>query len=119
MPLDINFDEFKKKYPYLANEMKEKKMHVKIDAVRPEPTDDSIETLSGYVPNAIDFLRRCNTNEDAKEIINFLETRSEISPEYANKLRLQLQQKGVRSFGSKKIEDYYSKKFKRDKVKQI
>ena len=36
-----------------------------------------------------------------------MEKRREISPEYAKKLRKQLREKGVRSFGSKKEDDYY------------
>ena len=39
----------------------------------------------------------------------FLQKRREISCEYATKLRKQLKEKGVRSFGSKKENDYYLK----------
>jgi hypothetical protein len=52
-------------------------------------------------------LRRCDTNEQAEEIIAYLEKRSEVDKEYAEKLRTQLKQKGVRSFGLKKGENYY------------
>jgi hypothetical protein len=38
-----------------------------------------------------------------------LEERHEITRENAQELRKQLQQKGVRSFGPKKEEDYYFK----------
>ena len=38
-----------------------------------------------------------------------MESRGEISGEYAGRLRKQLKEKGVRSFGSKKEEDYYLK----------
>jgi hypothetical protein len=38
-----------------------------------------------------------------------MEKRCEINKEYAQKLRAQLKQKGVRSFGPKKEENYYLK----------
>jgi hypothetical protein len=38
-----------------------------------------------------------------------LERRGEVDREYASKLRKQLKEKGVRSFGEKKENDYYLK----------
>jgi hypothetical protein len=38
-----------------------------------------------------------------------LAKRREISSRYARKLRKQLKEKGIRSFGSKKEDDYYLK----------
>jgi hypothetical protein len=62
-----------------------------------------------YVPDVVDFIRRCDTKEQAEEIVNYLEKRGEISRDYAQKIRKQLCEKGVRSFGSKKEEGYYFK----------
>ena len=112
--MDLSVDKFKKRFPNIANEMEQNKMRVKIDSVRSEDKDDkSVKSLSGYVPDIVDFLRRCNSSEEANEIINFLEKRGEISHEHANKLRNQLLEKGLRSFGSKKEHGYY---FKQGKV---
>jgi hypothetical protein len=61
------------------------------------------------MPDVIDFIRRCDSNKQAEEIINYLRKRGEVNREYARKLRRQLKEKGVRSFGPKKEEDYYSK----------
>jgi hypothetical protein len=61
------------------------------------------------VPDVIDFIRRCDNEKQAVEIINYLERRNEIGSAYAKKLKKQLEEKGVRSFGSKKQEDYYSR----------
>ncbi|MFH0897708.1 MAG: DUF2095 family protein [Candidatus Bathyarchaeota archaeon] len=110
--MSLTGDEFKNKFPKLANEIEKKKKRVKIGAVRSEDRDESTKTLGGYMPDAIDFVRRCNSPEEAKEIIDFLEKRGEVSYEYATKLRIQLRVKGLRSFGSKKERDFY---FKRDK----
>ena len=41
------------------------------------------------------------------EIIMYMEKRNKITSEYAKRLRDQLREKGLRSFGSKKGADYY------------
>jgi hypothetical protein len=61
------------------------------------------------VPDVIDFIRRCDTEEQAEEIIAYMEKRGEIEKQYAERLRKQLKDKGVRSFGPKKEENYYLK----------
>jgi hypothetical protein len=38
-----------------------------------------------------------------------MEKRSELNPTHARKLKRQLREKGVRSFGAKKQDDYYSR----------
>jgi hypothetical protein len=63
--------------------------------------------FTGYTPDVIAYLRRCDTEDEAEAIITFLEAHGEISGEYAAKLRGQLKARGVRSFGSKKGSDYY------------
>ena len=63
-----------------------------------------------YEPCIIDFLRRCNNEHEAEEIIAYLLKRKEISSEYAEKLRKQLRKRGIRSFGSKKEDADYLKK---------
>ncbi|MEA2070632.1 MAG: DUF2095 family protein [Asgard group archaeon] len=64
--------------------------------------------FAGYEPDVIDFLRRCDTDQQAEEIISFLEKKGEINKKEAKRLRKQLSEKGVRSFGPKKEENYYS-----------
>ena len=63
--------------------------------------------FSGYDPTETDFIRRCKTVDEAREIINYLESRREISSERAEELRTLLDEKGLRSFGRKKAENYY------------
>ncbi|MFX0169823.1 MAG: DUF2095 family protein [Candidatus Hodarchaeota archaeon] len=102
--------------PHLAAEIKTAKANVTIDGVRWEETNRTGQVIntgkprySGYSPDVIDFLRRCSTNEEAMEIIAFLEERGEIKPVHAKELRKQLQSKGIRSFGSKKIWGHYER----------
>jgi len=69
----------------------------------------SSESFVHYMPDVIDFIRRCDTKEQAEEIIDYMEKRGEIKKQYAENLRKQLRERGVRSFGPKKEENYYFK----------
>lgn len=111
---DMEFDKkrFKQMFPSLANEMDTKQSHVAISAVRSDSHAGeraSAKRFDNYMPDAIDFIRRCDNEKQADEIIDYLEKRQEVSREYAQRLRKQLKAKGVRSFGPKKQEDYYSR----------
>jgi hypothetical protein len=74
-----------------------------------EAEKSQTDKFHNYVPTVVDFIRRCNTEKEANEIVAFLEKRCEITEEHAQKLREQLKQKGLRSFGPKKEDDYYFK----------
>ena len=100
---DLDREEFKRKYPNLARELEEEAGEVQIESVQRS------DKFQGYTPTPIDYLRRCDTEEQAIQTIEYLEGRKEITPEYAEELRKQLKEKGVRSFGPKKEEDYYLK----------
>lgn len=101
----------KKLFPHLMGEIEAKKSAVRIRSVRTSVKGGekaiSGHKLQGYVPDVIDFIRRCDTDEQALEIISYLESRKEITPAYAEKLREQLKKKGLRSFGTKKEHGYY------------
>ncbi len=110
----MEFDKaaFKKMFPNLAKELDTDEHKVSINSVRTDaPTGEkaSSERFVHYMPDVIDFVRRCDTEKQAEEIIEYLEKRGEIDRQYANKLRKQLKEKGVRSFGPKKEENYYFK----------
>jgi hypothetical protein len=110
--MDVEKKRFRRMFPNLAQELESGDAGTTINSVRSDPTTAEkavSKRFTGYVPDVIDFLRRCNNEEQAEEIISYLEKREEISPEYSTKLRKQLKEKGVRSFGSKKEDDYYLK----------
>ena len=103
---------FKKMFPNLSEELEGGDTKVPIDAVRTdsEAAEKSMpDKFRNYDPNVVDFIRRCDTEEQAKTIIAYLEKRGEVSKEYAEKLRKQLKREGVRSFGPKKEEGHYFK----------
>ena len=83
----------RKRFPHLAAELDQSIMKVSIDSVRSN-ADDGAKIASrkatGYNPDIVDFLRRCDTDKEALEIVDFMEKRGEISKEYGKKLREQL-----------------------------
>ncbi|MEM3699255.1 MAG: DUF2095 family protein [Candidatus Bathyarchaeia archaeon] len=110
--MEFDKETFKKLFPNLAKELDSNEHKVAINSVRTDiQTGEkaSGERFAHYMPDVIDFIRRCDTEEQAKEIIDFMEKRGEIEKQYAKKLRRQLREKGVRSFGPKKEENYYFK----------
>jgi len=107
----IKREEFRRRFPYLAEELDQSKMKLQVDSVRSvsEEAEKAASNFSGYAPTAIDYLRRCDSEEDALSTISYLESKGEIATEYANKLRDQLRTQGLRSFGSRKEDDYYQR----------
>lgn len=111
----VEFDKetFRKLFPNLAREMESGESKTAINSVRTSVKAGekaSSKRFANYDPDVIDFLRRCDTEEQAEEIIAYMERRGEIEKDYASKLRKQLKEKGVRSFGEKKEDDYYLKR---------
>jgi hypothetical protein len=101
-------EDFKKKYPNLARELEGEGL--KIDSVRSdmEEAERAVHNkYRGYDPTVIDFLRRCDTEEEGLEIINYMKERGEIPEEYAERLKYQLLMDGIRSFGKKKEQGHY------------
>ncbi|RLG89410.1 MAG: DUF2095 domain-containing protein [Thermoprotei archaeon] len=96
--MEMDVDEFKRKYPHLAKEILNKEPQLKVKIQDP---------LRGFQPSVVDFIRRANTVEEAEEVINYLEQRGEITHEEANEIRKQLHEKGLESFGSRKRPGYY------------
>ncbi|ASJ11016.1 hypothetical protein A3L12_06720 [Thermococcus sp. P6] len=103
-------DEFEERFPALARELEDEGLE--IEAYRTGEDETSGEEpvdFSGYRPTVIDFLRRCETDDEAMEIINWMEDRGEITHEMAKDLRLTLVRKGVRAFGPKKEWGWYER----------
>jgi hypothetical protein len=110
--MEVDKERFKKMFPNLAEELGSDGDKVAINSVRSDAgTGEKAvsERFVHYVPDVVDFLRRCDTDRQAEEIIAYMEKRGEIRRQYAEKLKRQLKEKGVRSFGPKKEQDYYLK----------
>jgi hypothetical protein len=111
-PVEFERERIRRMFPRLAEEIEtgENKVEVK-SVLRDTQTRDasSSRKFDHYNPDVIDFIRRCDTESQASEVIAFMEKRGEIDKIYAKELRNRLKEQGVRSFGSKKEVDYYSK----------
>ena len=110
-------ESLKKMFPNLTKELQTDENKVQVNSVRTNQKEgEEAATSRGfdhYVPDVIDFIRRCDTLQQAEEIVGYMEKRGEIDRKYAQKLRKQLKKKGVRSFGAKKEQDYYLKHCRR------
>ena len=103
---------FKKMFPNLSEELQGGDSKVAVDSVGADSGAEEksmLDKFRNYDPTVVDFIRRCDTEEQAEAIIAYLEKRGEVSKEYAERLRKQLESEGVRSFGSKKEEGHYFK----------
>lgn len=125
--MEIDKKSVKKMFPNLIKELETSDNKVAINSVRADPlraeapADDAEETMLAetknalpdkfrhYNPTAVDFIRRCDTTDQAEDIISYLQKRGEITAEQAEVLRAQIKKDGVRSFGPKKELDYYLK----------
>ncbi len=119
----------KKMFPHLYRELEEDTENkVSIDAVRADPEaaeraaeiedvseeeflepTQPVDTLRHFNPSAVDFIRRCDTEAQAQEIISYLLKRGELTEEEAKELECKLKREGVRGFGPKKEENHYFK----------
>jgi len=111
--MDFEKKRFKRVFPNLADEVETDENRVSISSVRSDTAvaerASTAKRFDNYVPDAVDYIRRCDSEKQAEEIVDYLEKRREVTVEYAQKLRKQLKSKGVRSFGPKKADDYYSR----------
>jgi hypothetical protein len=110
--MEIDKKRFKNLFPHLSEEMEQNQQRASISSVRSDARigeNAAAKRFDGYIPDVIDFIRRCDNLKQAEEIIEYMEKRNELNPTYARKLKRQLREKGVRSFGPKKQDDYYSR----------
>jgi len=127
----IDKKSIKKIFPHLYEELEAGEVKIPINSVRKNPLEaeevaageecevctqeeseschETPDKLRHFNPSAVDFIRRCDTEAQAEEIISYLEKKGEITKENAKELRCQLKMDGVRSFGPKKEEYHYFK----------
>lgn len=108
--------DFENSYPALSRELREgQTKELKIDGVRqnveeevdPESVESTEPIERTFVPNVVDYIRRCDTVPQALEIVEFMLKQGEISQPQAKEIRSRLKAEGLRSFGEKKEKDHY------------
>lgn len=104
----IEKEKFRRRFPHLAEELRSE-ASIRVDSMRQrdESRVKHLNLFRGYTPTVIDYIRRCEDEAQAEQTISYLERKKEVSAEHAELLRKQLRQKGLRSFGAKKGDDYY------------
>ena len=127
LSVDYSREEIEKLLPNLAKELSEsnqKNIGVSSNNTESQPklrSEDEIRKATQsqydsdselYLPKTRDYLRRCSTLEEAKEIINHQLKLNEISPEEAEELWELCVKHGVRYFGQKKEWGYYEKTYR-------
>lgn len=126
----IDKKSIKKIFPHLYEELEAGEVKVPINAVRKNPLEaeeaasgecedctgeevvpctETPDKLRHFNPSTVDFIRRCDTEAQAEEIIAYQQKKGEITKENAEQMRCQLKRDGVRSFGPKKEENHYFK----------
>jgi hypothetical protein len=106
--------DFKRLFPHIADEMETGTSKVDLKkAIEPphstEPGYKDDRKYAGFLPGAVDFIRRCKKVGEAEEIINFLEKKGDVGKDEANALRKQLRTEGLKSFGPHKGPGFYEK----------
>lgn len=95
---------FKESFPHLAREIDEQAETISFDGVRTDSEEAKKATYPNRAkgPTVIDFLRLCDTGEEALKIIDYFAEQGKLESKRAKKLRRQLVNRGLRSFGPKR-----------------
>ncbi|MFX1438523.1 MAG: DUF2095 family protein, partial [Promethearchaeota archaeon] len=122
LTIDYNKNEFNDNFPHLLNEITGKSKFIKIESIQTTLNTDQFDSNRNHPrelvnPSAIDFIRRCTTNEEAIKILDFLVKRKELSKtdydSYKNQILIE---DGLQNFiekhGGFKSPGYYEKKFR-------
>lgn len=121
--MDVEKSKFRSKFPNLAYWVDKEITDIPDDSKSAEELGSQMDNptlieplkkkpmrgFDGYDPNAVDFIRRCGSEKEAQEIIEYLARTGEIGKSEAQRMRSQLKAKGLRSFGAKKEYGYYMK----------
>ncbi|MCI4462031.1 MAG: DUF2095 family protein [Thermogladius sp.] len=102
----MSIDEFRRRYPHLAREILESSnsggLKLTVDKGFSDP-------WQGYLPNVSDYLRRCKSESEAYEVIEYLVKHGELSADEGEELKKTIREHGLRYFGERKMDDYYYK----------
>lgn len=106
----VDWERFRKLFPRIAEEMEKGSSKIIIDQFRVHVEHEDRLTArmwASYNPDVVDFIRRCDTVEQAEEVIDYMEGHGEVTGERAAELTRKLREEGLKSFGDKKGRDFY------------
>ncbi|MCG3216101.1 MAG: DUF2095 family protein [Candidatus Heimdallarchaeota archaeon] len=107
--VDEDKNEFQEYFPALSKEISEGGEEIEEKEMRTSLGSKSIRRYKGYIPGVIDYICRCKTEEEALEIINYMLDNGDISEEYAENLKAQLKEKGLKFFGEHRAPGFYER----------
>ncbi|MHA1395691.1 MAG: DUF2095 family protein, partial [Promethearchaeota archaeon] len=105
---ELNKD-FNNNSGFSSNEYKIKEIKRRIKENAKSKYDKDSEL---FLPKTEDYLRRCETNEEGYEIIEYQLKMGHISEEEAANLREIIMTRGIRAFGEKKTWGYYERTYR-------
>jgi len=113
LTVEYEREDFQNSFPHLTGELDTKKSHsgIEIGGV-------SYTKMAPEDPKVIDFVLRCSTDEEAIEVINFLEKRNEITSIEADRTRKQIESEGITSFGPRRTSNYYEQVYRKKPLKK-
>ena len=104
LAMEYDKKRFREEFPHLARELED------VEGVRIQIR--GVRTCEIKDVDVVRLIRRCDREEQAIEIIEYLRKRGEISDEYALQILKQLKEKGLRSFGSKISWGFFEKEYR-------
>ncbi|MHA1302669.1 MAG: DUF2095 family protein [Candidatus Heimdallarchaeaceae archaeon] len=102
-------EDFKEYFPAIYRELKSEEEQLFVNEIRTSTGAKKIRKFRGYDPSIVDFICRCKTEEEAKEIIDYMFKRQEITEEEKKQLLEQLEKEGLESFGPHRAPGYYER----------
>ncbi|MBD3340146.1 MAG: DUF2095 domain-containing protein [Candidatus Lokiarchaeota archaeon] len=124
LTIEYKEEEFRDKFPKLAEEMGSQTKTIKIESIKFESKKEEDEKSIApkkdipnelINPGATDFIRRCSSIEEAFEILDFLLKRNEITKLKYGKIKKEITREGLKKFiekcGGFKGSGYYEKKY--------
>jgi len=111
----MEFDkrEFKKKFPHLYEELEDSTSEGKEDSESSEVQDAEPDTSDNYPTEAVSYIRRARSEDEAIEVVDYLRKRGELSSNEASSILKRIRERGVRSFGSLKTWGHYERELRK------
>ena len=106
---EIKEEEFEDHFPVLSREIREGENNISESEMRTASGSKKDRKFQGYMPGAVDFICRCETEDEALEIIEYMLKKGDLTEEYANMLKNQLKEKGLEFFGEHRNPGFYDK----------
>jgi hypothetical protein len=111
--MEFDEKEFRRKFPHLYEELEDSTSEGKDDSESSEAQEAEADTSDRYSVEAVSYIRRAHSNEEAIEVADYLRKRGELSPNEASSILKQIKEQGVRSFGSLKTWGHYERELRK------